>query len=316
MKTCPTCQRTYDDEIRFCLEDGGVLERSGEFASPTMTMPAAPVFQAPPPPPTLVMPVEPSLSTPGALAGIFISPGRVFESFRDVTTFGPAAVRFLAAAAIVILALVLFNLLYVVKVGPDTITRASLEANARTGNLPAEQKEQMLKVMENPTFQWGTLVGRFVGLVGFLILSFPLGALAYWVGALLFKSKLSYLQALLVWTYSMLATSLIWVIVNTVALFLWPPATNVAIALDANAGVIHANLGAFAEPTTLPASVTSAALGAFDLFALYGLVLATLGLRTVGRLPWIGALVTVLLVWLVGMGWRVAMAEVASMFIK
>src|SRR5438552_10845672 len=28
MKSCPTCKRTYDDSLRFCLEDGSVLSAS------------------------------------------------------------------------------------------------------------------------------------------------------------------------------------------------------------------------------------------------------------------------------------------------
>jgi hypothetical protein len=33
-------------KVRFCLEDGATLERTGESASPTWTMPAPPVSSA------------------------------------------------------------------------------------------------------------------------------------------------------------------------------------------------------------------------------------------------------------------------------
>lgn len=50
MKTCPKCNRTYEDSIGFCLEDGETLVRTESSGVPTMTMPAQPEFHAPPPP--------------------------------------------------------------------------------------------------------------------------------------------------------------------------------------------------------------------------------------------------------------------------
>jgi hypothetical protein len=46
----------------------------------------------------------------------------------------------------------------------------------------------------------------------------------------------------------------------------------------------------------LPIPAYVAALSAFDLLVFYGLALAILGLRKAGRVPWIGALVTVIFV--------------------
>jgi hypothetical protein len=71
MKICPTCNRTYADALRFCLEDGTTLVRAEPAAGPTMTMPAQPAFQ-PPPPPTLQMTVKPSMSVGGTLTRVFL----------------------------------------------------------------------------------------------------------------------------------------------------------------------------------------------------------------------------------------------------
>src|SRR5205809_553853 len=103
MKTCPTCNRTYADALRFCLQDGATLVRAEQGAGPTMTMPAQPAFQ-PPPPPTLQMPARPSMSVGGTLTRAFFVPGRVFDSFRELMTLSPAVVRFLIAAAIILIA--------------------------------------------------------------------------------------------------------------------------------------------------------------------------------------------------------------------
>lgn len=40
MKLCPTCKRTYDDTLRFCLEDGVRLNRLDPSSAATLTMPA------------------------------------------------------------------------------------------------------------------------------------------------------------------------------------------------------------------------------------------------------------------------------------
>ena len=41
MKTCPTCKRTYDDSLRFCLEDGSILSASYDPQA-TQRMPGPP----------------------------------------------------------------------------------------------------------------------------------------------------------------------------------------------------------------------------------------------------------------------------------
>ncbi len=39
MKICPNCQQTYDDDaLNFCLNDGGILEKSGDSPPPTVMM--------------------------------------------------------------------------------------------------------------------------------------------------------------------------------------------------------------------------------------------------------------------------------------
>lgn len=314
MKTCPTCKRTYADALRFCLEDGTTLVRDEQPAGPTMTMPARPAFQ-PPPLPTLQMPAKPTMSVGGTLTRAFFAPGRVFDSFRELTTFGPAAVRFLIAAAIIVIAVVTYSASYLALMGSEKITRAAMEASPKTANLPAEQKERALQMQQSPAFQAFSLVMRFGELILFTVVSFFLGGLIYWVGALLMKSKIKYMQALLVWTYASFPVVVIWALANIIVLLAWPPATNIAI-VTGNNGVIHANLGALFDVTSLPIPVYVVALGAIDLFALYGLGLAVFGLRKVARIPWIGSFGIVMFVWLLGVVWRVGSAGTIEAFMK
>ena len=285
--------------------------------SPSVTTQAAvkPQGFAPPPPPTLQLPVEPSMSATRSLTNIFFAPARVFDSFRDMTTFTPAAVRFLVAAAIIVVAMVAYNVIYLARIGPRNIARASIEAYPKLAVLPAERKEQILQVQESPALIATTRAIGFGKLIIFTLASLPLGALIYWLGSMLFKAKIQYLQALLVWTYSTLSPTVVWAFANTLALFIRPPTTNLAIVNGAN-GVIHANLGALFNVTMLPIPVYVVALSALDLFEFYGLVLAMCGLRKVARIPWIGSFGIVIFVWLIGVVWRIATAGVLGALMK
>ena len=248
------------------------------------------------------------------LLSIFIAPARAFASFRDAGAFTPAAVRFLVAAPIIIAAVVAYNVIYPARIGSGNIARAAMEASPRMANLPPEMKERTLQIAQNPTFHVITAVMTFGRLVLILLASLPLGALIYWLGALAFKAPLKYMQALLVWTYATLPPTVLWFIANVVTLFVSPPTTNVGIATG-GAGVFPSSVGSLLTiftVTTLPLPVYVVALSAFDLFEFYGLTLAIVGLRKAGRLPWLGALTTVALVWIVGIVWRVSTATLVS----
>jgi hypothetical protein len=143
----------------------------------------------------------------------------------------------------------------------------------------------------------------------------PLGALIYWLGATLFKGQLKYLQALLVWTYASLPVTVLWFLANTITVFVWPPAKPVAI-VTGSSGVFKPNLGALINVEAFPVPAYIAALSAFDLLIFYGLALAILGLRKAGRVPWIGASVTVIFVWLIGVGWRAGTAAITGALLR
>ena len=308
MKRCPTCNLEYDDTLRFCLKDGETLVRSDQPAGLTMTMPAQREFQ-PPAAPSLQIPVQPSLSTTRSLSNIFFAPARVFASFGELTTFAPAAIRFLIAAAIIIIAVVSYNIVYLARIGSETIGRATIEASPRVSALPEEQKERALLMQQNPAIKGFALLMRFGTLILLQLVSLPLGALLYWLGAMLCKGAVRYMQALLVWTYATLPATALWALGNIFAVLVLPPTTNIGIATGTN-GVVHANLGALFDVTTFPIPVHVVALSAIDLFEFYGLALAIFGLRKVTRITWIGSFVIVIFVWLIGVGWRVSTAGI------
>jgi len=255
------------------------------------------------------------MSTTRSLTNILFRPGRVFDSFRDLTAFGSAAVRFLPAAAIVVVAMVAYNAIYLARIGSENIARATMAATPRMANVSAEQQERALQMQQKPAFQAFILALRFGLLILLLLASFTLGALIYWAGALLFKGKIKYMQALLVWTYAALPPVVIWMLANTSVLLIRPPTTNMAIVTGAT-GLIHANPGALFDVTMLPIPVYVVALGTLDVFEFYGLALAMTGLRRVARIPWIGSLGIVIFVWLIGVVWRIATAGVIGALMK
>lgn len=263
----------------------------------------------------LQIPVAPSLSTTQSLTNIFFAPARVFASFRELTTFLPAAVRFLVAAVIIVISVVAYNVVYLARIGSENIALATVAVTPRVASLPAEQKERALQMQQNPAFQAAALVTRFVPLIMWQLVSMLLGALIYWLGAMLFKGKIKYMQALLVWTYATLPPTVLWTLANTFALLIHPPTTNMDIATGAS-GVVHANLGALCEVTTFPIPVYVAALGALDLFAFYGFALAMIGLRKVSRIPWIGSFGIVAFVWLIGVVWLISTAAISGALMK
>ena len=66
MKRCPKCKREFDDELRFCLEDGTALvgdEIPSTVAAPTMVLPTPQEM-----PPTLTQAVRPDVPPPPQLA--------------------------------------------------------------------------------------------------------------------------------------------------------------------------------------------------------------------------------------------------------
>jgi hypothetical protein len=261
------------------------------------------------------MPVKPSMSAGRTLLNIFVAPGRALTSFREVTAFSPAAVRVLIAAPIILIALLVYTALYLALVGQVNIARAALETSRQMSSVSPEQKEQAIRIMENPTYRVINLIMTFGLAVLMTLVSMPVGALIYWVGALIFKSRLKYMQALLVWVYATLPASVLWFVVNTITLLVWPPATNVAIVNGA-AGVFPGNLGALFTLEFLPPPVYVVALSAFDVFKFYGLALAAFGLRKVGNIPWLGAFGIVFFVWLLGVMYQVSVAGVVAALLR
>lgn len=233
------------------------------------------------------------MSTPQTLTGIFFEPGRTFEALR-------ARPRFLVAGIILAIALLAFTVLLFQKIDYEAMVRHAVENGPFADSQSPEQKELAIQMQTKPVFKAFNYVSPLIGVPIFL----ALGGLIYMLGTMVMGKKISYKQAISVWTYSALPPALLSTLANIILLFVRPPDPSEGAA--ARGGLVHANLGILMDRAAHPVMVS--ALGALDLFVFYGLVLAAIGLQKTGRMSSGAAWTVVLVVWLIGVVLRVCFA--------
>jgi hypothetical protein len=225
-----------------------------------------------------------AMSTPQTLTGIFFEPGRTFEALR-------ARPRFLAAGLITVALLIIFQTLFIQRLGGfESFMRAQIEASPRTAEMPADQRERIIEMQTKPVFKAIAYVSPLI--IAAIIIA--AGSAIYLLGVMAMGKSIRYKQALAVWTYSGLPPSLLIMLANLILLYVRSP-DDIDIARSSR-GLVHANLGILVDATAHP--VLATLLGSCDLFRFYGLFLAALGLRKMTRLSSGAAWAIVLLLWL------------------
>jgi hypothetical protein len=237
----------------------------------------------------------PTMSTPETLANIFFEPGATFDALR-------ARPRFLVAGLLIVAFAVIVTFLLFQKVPYEQVVRQAIENNSRTAQMSAEDKERAIAMQSKPIFKY---IGLSAPAIGTAIM-LAAGAGIYLLGVMLMGGRMSYKQALAVWTYSSFAPAVLGTILAVVMLFLKSPED-----LDFNrpgAGLLVTNVGAFLGSGASP--ILRAALSWLDLFTFYGMYLAATGLRRVGKLSSGAAWGVVLILWFIGLLFSVARAAV------
>jgi hypothetical protein len=237
------------------------------------------------------------MSTPQTLTGIFFEPGRTFEALR-------ARPRFLVAAIITAVALLAFTALLFQRVDYDQMIRQTIESSPQAEQMSPEQKEAAISMQTKPVFKALNYVSPLIGVPIFL----AVGGVIYMLGTIVMGKKIGYKQAISVWTYSGLPPVLLGTLANIILLFV--KTLDPADAASARSGLVHANLGILFDRAAHPVLVSL--FGALDLFAIYGLVLAVIGLRKMGRLSAGAAWTVVLTVFLIGVLFRVGIAALTG----
>ena len=239
-----------------------------------------------------------AMTTPQTLTNIFFEPGRTFEALRERP-------RFLVAALITLVAFMAFYLAYIQRVGYENLINAELEARSQSTEMSDEQKAAGRDIQLKPFVK---AIRYGVPVIGIAVV-LAAGAGIYLLGAMLMGKGISYKQALSVWTYSSLPPLLLLMIANLVLLLVRTPTEDSEIARGLN-GLVHANPGIIVDAAAHP--VLATALGALDLFALYGLFLAALGMRKVARLSSGSAWAVVLGLWLLGVIGRIIISAMTG----
>jgi hypothetical protein len=256
------------------------------MSDPNFAFPPTPVASTPAPPVTM--------STGETLSGIFFEPARVFEALRDRP-------RFLVAVILSALLFTAFQVAFFQHVGYERVAREAIEASPRTANFTPEQKEQTIAFQTGPIFR---VIGYTFPTVLILIITFCGGGL-YLLGSMAMGKGVRYMQAVSVWAYSGLPPLAIAMVLNIILVFLKNP-DDYDIVSASRRGLARANLGLLVDGKAAPVLFTL--LESIDLFGFYGLFLAALGLRKVGKLSSGSAWGIVLAIWIFGVLMRLALA--------
>jgi hypothetical protein len=162
--------------------------------------------------------------------------------------------------------------------------------------MPADQKERVIEMQTGTVFKAINYASPLLGVAIFI----AAGGALYLLGTMVMARSISYKQALSVWTYSSFAPTVISMILNVVLVFIKSP--DDIDPIQARRGLVRANLGLLVDQTAHP--VLGTALNSIDLLSFYGLFLAALGLRKVARLSSGSAWTIVLIIWLIGVIFR------------
>ena len=251
----------------------------------------------PPPPPAPRRDDGPQMSTPETLSGIFFEPGRTFEALR-------ARPRFLVAAIIMVVILLAWNAAFFSKVDYAEMVRSTIENSPQAEQLTPEQREQQIAIQSSPIVKWIAIASPVLAIPVFL----AIGGALYLLGSLAMGKGVSYKQAISVWTYSSLPPMLLVMLANIVMVLVRPPAIEDAAV--ASRGMVRVNPGVAIDKMAHP--VLATALGSVDLFAIYGLVLAAIGLRKVARMSSGAAWTVALGLYLLGLLFKLGIAAVTG----
>jgi len=228
----------------------------------------------------------PEMSTGETITGIFFEPSRTFESLR-------ARPRFLVAAIILLVLTIIVTAVLYMRVDMGQYIRDRIERSPNAAQVSEAQKEMQVKIGKN----FGMV------LVPALVpITIAAGAALYLLGVMAMGGAISYKKAVSVWTYSSLPPSVLGTLIAILVLFL-----KSADSIDPEHMVVTNPGALFGEESS---KVLVAALSQFDLLRFYGMFLAAIGLRKVGKLSSGQAWGIVIGLWAIGALLRIVLAVV------
>ncbi len=256
-------------------------------------------WQAPPPPERIEVEQEqPQMSEVATLANIFFEPGATFEDLKRKP-------RFILASIIIALLTTAFAFGIAYKVGDEGMRRfmnETFDKNPQTASMSAEQRSQAIEMQLTIS-----KYSRFA-LPIIMFIMILLGGLLYWLGAKAFGGTGNFLHGVSVWVYSWLPPLVVGMLANFIAL-IFKSADDIDIA-SSQRGIVQANPSFLFGADASPVLVTLVSV--LDLFAIWGWVLAAIGLRITNRLSSGSAWAVVLILALIGITMRVFFAFIGG----
>lgn len=253
-------------------------------------------WEAPPPPSTEDEPKEEAqMSEVATLGNIFFEPENTFKDLRRKP-------RFIIAGVIIALLVTAYTFGVAMKVGEEGMRSfISDQIDKRAPNLDKDQKENAINLqMKISTYS------RFAVPV-FVVISFLIGGLLYWLGGKAFGGTGTFGGNLSVWVYSGFAPAVVAMIANFIVLMFKSP-DDIDLAASQR-GVIHANLGYFVGNDH---PYLGTLLNTFDLFAIWGWVLAAIGLSVVNKMSKASAWTLILVIVILGLVFRMIGAALSG----
>jgi len=228
----------------------------------------------------------------GRLIGVLVSPGKTFQSIAARPTW-----------LVPLLALALITASMALIAGQRTDYReAARMAMERGGQTVDEEKlDQQVEIME----KFGPISGAVAGFV-FLPIVCAVIALLLWIAFKVIGSDMDYKTSLSVYLYAAVPTLIMMLLSIPVIL-----SRETITAEDAQTGsYLASNLAAFASDEA--SATMRALLASVDVFAIWGLILMVIGYRIAARVSTTAAVVTALIIFLLGVGFRVGMVALFS----
>jgi hypothetical protein len=251
-------------------------------------------FEPPPPPPSEVV-EQPQMSEAGTIASLFFEPEATFKDLKRKP-------RFIIAGIIFALLVTAYTFGVAYKVGEAGMRRFMTEQIDKSPQADSMSPEQKTKAVDlQMTIQKYT---RFAIPI-FVFIGFLIGGLLYWLGAKAFGGTGTFLQNMSVWIYSGIPPTIVAMIANFIVMA-FKSADDIDLAASQK-GLVQANLG-FLVGKEHPLLATF--LGTFDVFSIWGWILAAIGLTVINKMSKGAAWTLIILIVLIGLGFRI----VASIF--
>jgi hypothetical protein len=234
---------------------------------------------------------KPQMSEIGTLGSIFIEPGATFEDLRRKP-------RFVMGLIILIVLTTAFTFAFSAKIGEDGMRRfinEQFDKNPQAASMPADQKSSAIEMQL--TIQKGVSYAMPV----LMILGIALLSLFYWLGSKAFGGTGNYFHAVSVWIYSSIPPTVVAMIANFLVLFL-KSADEIDIA-TASRGLVSANPSFLIDGKAMP--VVATLLSVIDIFAIWGWILASIGLQKTNKISAGSAWAITIVLALIGVTFRV-----------